>query len=294
MIENCKIIESNDKIVLSSEIEEFSKFLLNSREYKTVTNFSCSSGDKLFYLFFDNMNSYTTLIELDLEDGFIFFINNFIKIEKSDIHLIFNIINTADKLNFSLNSIYRLFSITNFQTGKRGFDYYNEIKNFSEKLKNEVFNKRVQLNEAYIFHNTFKDNNYDNFLELLPQNLTFSEKSTILRYAFETFKMNQTPLDDIIKSINFLSKEHIINSIRALRFPNYEEAKNSFSYFLKRLSLDKNIEYSDTFESEDYKFFIKFNSKRELFEKIEKVYESLKKDKNSSEDLFIHDNLFKK
>ena len=294
MVNNCKIIESNNSITLLPVIKEFSDFLLNKRNYNSLTNFLCY--DENNYLFFDEKNTHTAvitaIIDLDIENGFIFFVDNFIKVDKGDIELIFNIINVAEKLNFSLDSIYKIFSITNFQTGKRGFDYYKGIKEFSEKLKNEVFNKKIQLNEAYIFHNSFKNDNYDQFLNLLPLNLTFSEKTTILRYTFEISKMKEISLSDIIKNIDFSSKEKLIESIKLLRFPNYEETKRIFADFLKKLALDKNIEYVDTFESEDYKFFIKFSNKKELLEKIEKTYRLLKKDIDK-DDLFIHKNLFK-
>jgi hypothetical protein len=294
-----EITQNDTKVQLHPVAPDFSLFI---DEHNLVNDFlipfsvSCLKNNEKIILYFNKKSEYTYLINLEIEDAFLFFIKTFFIKEKIDVFTAFEIISFYEKVSDEETKFYSIFSLLNFPSSKKGMDYFRAFKEFSLKLKTLLKNKKINLSEAFLFHEKFK-NGYDEILVLLPENSSCSETSFILRNLSEYAAKENKTADDVAKLLmkeEFKSGKELLEITKRLRFPLYTNCLLKFKSFLKEFDFPKGseIEFDETFEKNDYTLKVKFKNMKELEKKLDKIKNELERNAGQK-DLFLEGNLFK-
>jgi hypothetical protein len=283
-----KIILTEEKIVKNNIQKMISELYksnnISKRPYFNIC-FTNNNNEKE-YIYFQDDYVFTLFINLNIEESFKYFIKEFIPEKSLDIKLSFELLQIADKLELSEKCFFEIFSLMKWQTFKKGLDYFNALKTFSNSLRNRVLTKKLSINEAYLFHNQFK-NDYDDFIDKLPLHFSFSQNNQIFQYIVEISKKNNKKLNEIIVLCDFKDEITLFESLFRLKYPEYSKILNKFNNFIGSFGFPKNtnIDFDKTFEKTDYKFEIKFSNVIQLKDKLKKTIESI--EKNQDKDNFI-------
>lgn len=262
-----------------------------------LLSFCCLNDQNEIAIIYHNSNSKFCLYYAHkITDAFIYLIKNFFNKKDIDTQLGYHFLKIAEKLDVNYKLFYELLDYINWPSGKKGFDYYKSLKNFSNKLKDFVFKKFISLNDAFFFHEYFlKD--YDDFLNMLPEKLTFSERNNVIRNFTEFAKKGQKSIYDTIKILNKTeNNKNIVDFSYNLRNPCRSGYKKYFIDRINKLKLPKGVEiyFDDSFEQEDYSIKIKFNKYSSLLKKVKQIKVSLEEYFANDDfiDFFDHDKLF--
>ncbi|OHD13027.1 MAG: hypothetical protein A2086_07470 [Spirochaetes bacterium GWD1_27_9] len=289
---NINIIKEENELKIHP-IEPFIKGLIDKRKhlFLSFVNISCFDSDQKVYIYYDPDNQFSFFIQSDIKEAFIYFVKIFFNEKIVDISFSYKILLIAESLKFSEKDFFDLFYLLHWQTGKKGIDFFYRMKNFSANLKEKVLDKKLSINEAYFFDANFI--NYDNFLELLPKNLSFSETNQIISNITEYSKKENKNIEEIIRLLDFTNPKTLVLSAFSLKYSIYSKIKLKFNNFIQKFNLPSNckIIYDENFETQNYKLEIGFKDKKNLYEKISVIKKSLESNVES-EDLFIHKNLF--
>ncbi len=262
-------------------------------------NYGCFENDKEILFYLNNKNHDSIIFESQLNQAFSYFIKNCFNISKLNYRIGYELLLIYQEIIVSTKNnsedIYDLFYLMDFPCTNKGLILFNEIINFSEKLKDMFFNRKVSIKEAYLFHKTFL-NNYDKFLLILPENLSFTQVNMILRNISEYSKKENITIIQIIKLFKSIKKENMLDASKKLKYPKYSVYKSIMIDYINRLKLPNGVKvnFDETFEKEDYILELKFNNINSLLKKInhiKKNIDDLSQNKNTK-DLFIHSNLF--
>lgn len=296
-----EIIPFDKKYKIHSIEKSFSKIInLYPEENKIfdLLNLCCLNDNNEIVIIYHNANSKFCLYYAQkLSNVFISIIRIFFNKKNIDIQLAYHLLKIAENMDDDYKLFYKILNYINWPSGEKGFNYFKSIEKFSEVLKGLVFKKSVSLNDAFFFNEYFlKD--YDDFLNLLSEKLTFSERNNILRNLTEFAKKEQKSLYEIIKLFKKPDNiKKIVDFSYDLRNPCISKYKKYFINKINKLNLPKGVDvyFDDSFEREDYSIKIKFNKYSSLLNKVKQLKNSL--EKYSKEDKFIdffdHTNLFK-
>lgn|GEM_PF-3775532 len=293
----CKIINSNDykNHNICSEINKIIiKFNIDINYFLNLVNIACfDDAGSIIYIYYNKKNIFTLLIESKIEEAYLFVVKHIIGTNLNNLSLIFNLLKTGIEIPLDENNLFTLFNLYNWPIGEKGKEQIYKISLFSDILKERVFSKKISIKEAIYFHDYFK-NNYDKFLKLIPDNLSFSQNNQLLRYVAEYSKINGKGIDLIIKIIKNNKVKDLLSYFYGLRYPKYNDYKEKIENYINKLLFSKEakINYQKNFESEKYDMVINFRNINELKNKLEKIDRSLK-NINEKDDIFIHKNLFK-
>ena len=161
-------------------------------------------------------------------------------------------------------------------------------------LAEKVINKKVSIVEAILFDDYFKED-YFEFINKLPDDLTFSEFGQLLRNLTEFAKNRGYKLEDLYRLVDFSTKQNLLTSVFNLKFDSYVKIKDKFETFLDKLNFKNGVEviYDKSFEKEDYYLQIKFRDLKSLHQKLSNTKDKIENIINSNEkDLFNQDLLF--
>lgn len=238
----------------------------------------------------NNNNEYLLFIEEETKEAYIEFcklLNN-INIEDS-----FHLLLIAEKLNFNEEDFFNLFPVLKWQYHKKGIYYFNLIKEFSPFLKMLLFETKLSIKDASYFYQRFKSENYDSLLELIPENLTFSERNELIRNTTDYAKKENKNIYEINNILK--NSEDLLKKSFELKYPFYSKYISIFENFLEKLKIKKHckIKFDQTFEKEEYSMEIKFKSMDELHKKLISIIQSIDEYKKGGEDFFQHKNLFR-
>jgi hypothetical protein len=294
---NIEVIPVDDdlkKNIVEEEIRDsFSYFFEQDIFFRNV-GIACYHKQKKTLVFFNPKSDFVFFFDIELNDFLIFFVK-YLNKKEIDIALSYDILRIAQKLAFTETEYFEIFRFINWQTSKKGLEFFLAMNNFSEILKNMVLMKRVSINDAYLFHKYFQSD-YDGFLKNIPENLSYSNCGKILRYSFEYSKSKSKPIKYLEEKLN--GSNDIVGEIFKIRFPEYSFIMQSFSDFIKSLKLPNKtkITFDQSFENQDYKLEIEFTDFKSLYEKIKIIDKNLDIIKSGKyfSDKFNHDFLFEK
>ncbi len=299
-----KIIPIEKKFKIHNIEKSFSKLLKIKPEINLITNLlsiCCMDNNDEIVIIYNNPESkFCLYFDRQINKSFLDIIKELFSKKDIDIKIGFHLLLIAEELKLSSKLFYKILEYINFPSGEKGLDYFLSLKRFSKKLRELVLNKNISLNEAYFFHQYFLKE-YDELFKIIPDNLTFTERSNIIRNITEFAKKEKKSIIEIIKLFNDLNidktRENIINFSNHLRYPKKSKYKEYFIKKIIELDLPKNtnISLDETFEKEDYSLNVKFNNFSSLLDKINRIKNSLEKysSKDGFIDFFDHNNLFK-
>ncbi len=292
-------------IELSSSIKnnltfiELSDFIITNNLIKNETtpfNIALQSKENEDYItLYDNKNEYTFVIDADFDKGYIFFISSFIDKTKINPLLSHRLIEFFISKTDNKEELNPIFTALSWTLGSKGLILHNAFNDFSDELRHLVAQKKVSINEAYIFHTAFLSG-YDPLLKMIDDKLSFSTKNAILRELSEISKKYGTGAEKLAAEIRAKSTDgmELTEIIREMRFPfqtKYAGKLESYIAGLTAKCKGTSINYSKPLEEEDYTLNIKFNSRSNLREKLSALIKNI--DSGSGEDLFKLDTLFK-
>ena len=260
------------------------------------TSFCCVNYKNEKIIFFHNPKSdYCYYLDAKLDVAYIFFIKNFINEKSIDIKIAFSLLLIAEEIQLPEKKLFELFNILHWPSSKKGIDYLNAMKEFSDKLKGKIFKKKISLKEAYFFHRVFQKD-YNRLLSLLPENFTFSQANEVIRNICEYSRKEKKGIDHIVKLLNNLDANSIMSLSYDLRYPLYSKYINIFESYIEKLNLPKGtrIVFDKTFEKEEYNIEIKYTNISTLLNKINSIKKSLDHylSKDDNIDFFDHIKLF--
>ncbi|HPY87180.1 MAG TPA: hypothetical protein PLG34_04275 [Spirochaetota bacterium] len=289
-----KIISNKDvsELVVSGAVDgSFTSDLPYKSEIFRNLNLVCNNSGK-FYLLIDNRAEFSVYYDAPLCDSVKRFITDFLEMKQNDLRTSYRLIDISLKLGLEKGEIEDIFKIIRWKAGDTGWEYYNKIGTFSQKLKDLVFDNKVSLNYALLFVKIFENDAYDDFLNIVPDTITFSERNLILERVAEISLKNNASLDEIIRIVQ-KSKENIVDTIYNIRNPLFAKISSIFNVFLKKLKLTNKVVYDKYFENENYKLEIHFKNIDNLMNLLEKRKLDLENYvNNGGKDYFITSNLF--
>jgi hypothetical protein len=272
----------------------FNEQILNNDFFSSLSFCYKDPADKIVFLIKNN-DQYTYLIDSGIKNCFSSILKYFVNKKDINLYFSFNVLLIAEKIGFEETEYFEIFKFLGWQHSKKGLDFFNIMKCFSENLKNKVFNKKISINEAVLFHSRF-EKDYDKILDKIPEDMSFSNTNKIIKFITEYSKKEDKNLTDIISEINFSNEKTLIESAFAARYPKSDNADMKMKEFIGNIGLPKNSEiiYDKSFETEDYSLQLKFKNFDSLKEKISEIKKRLEtvRDQNSFKDIFIHKNLF--
>lgn len=245
-----------------------------------------------FYLLIDNRAEFSVYYDAPLCYSLKCFITDFLDIKQNDLRTSYKLIDISVKLGLEKSEIEDIFKIIRWKLGDTGWEYYRKIGSFSPKLKDLVFENKISLNYALLFVKRFENDAYDDFLNIIPDKITFSERNLVLERIVEISHKNNVSLAKITQTVRN-SKDNIVDTIYQLRNPLFSNINLKFADFLKKLKLSNKVVYDKYFENENYKLEIHFNSIDNLMNSLEKRKHDLENYVNKgSKDYFVTSNLF--
>lgn len=295
-----KIIPYNENMVLHEINEDFSRlfseFTSIGNVYLLTGGFCCKNvkGENIV-IYRNQASDYLYYLDADITNAFLYFVKEFFNKPNIDIAVTYRLLLIAEKIALDEKKLFKLFNLLKWPASRKGYDYFQALKLFSPALKDKVIMKKAALNDAFLFHNSFKAN-YDCFITALPDKLTFSEFSQVLRYTAEINIKSDINLLELSRCISNIDKKEVIELIIKKRFNQYSHYLEIFEEFINRFDLPGGckIVFDQTFEKEEYKLEILFNNFKTLFAKLSQVEKKLDKVKNQKDfkDFFIHKLLF--
>lgn len=296
---DCRIIRYDDKMTIhrsSTEIER----LFNDSELKNIFSlsggFCCDSKEGQTVLYRESKSDYLFYASLPLKEGFIYMVEHFIASSKAEMSVKYGLLLIAEEFGFEGRDYFPLFNLLKWQSSRKGLDYLEALKAFSAPLRELVLEKRASLNEAYLFHNTFKES-YDLLLKSMEVKLSFSETNKLLRSLAEYGGKSGISAAQLAAQLGQMSKEELFQAVLRLRYPLYSEVKRRFDSFLSSFKLPSGtrVIYDENFERENYRLEINFSDLKSLKSRLLKIEESLNslEGKGEQPDYFKHSNLFK-
>lgn len=245
-----------------------------------------------FYILIDNKAEFSVYYDAPMRDSMKCFITDFLEIKQNDLRTSYKLIEISVKLGLEKNEIEDIFKIIRWKLGDTGWEYYNKIGSFSPRLKDLVFDNKISLNYALLFVKKFKNDAYDDFLNIIPDKITFSERNLILERVVEISQKNNSSLNEIIQIVR-KSKENIVDTIYNVRNPLFTRITSNFAVFLRKLKLSNRVVRDKYFENENYKLEIPFNNIDNLMNSLEKHRQDIENYvNNGGKDYFITSNLF--
>lgn len=283
-----EIIETTDGLELFKYSENL-KTVLNRFVFEKL-NIICldDSGNKIVLV--NNKEKYSIFFIDKTVNVFLHLINN--QSKTSDISKSYKVITAFDLLKPNLNDYFDLFKIIGWQTGQKGIDYYKFLKKSPEKLRDLILNKKLFINDGFLFNNHFKEN-YDFILEKIAMfEFSFSENNQIISAFTEYSIKTGKSLEEISNIINWNDKQIVLKKINDLKFPYYSKVKNKFDEYIKPVNEITGVEIVNDkyFEKADYQMIIKFNNLDNLNIKLDVISKRLK---DFDKDLFYQKNLFR-
>lgn len=254
----------------------------------------CGEGEPKVLLYDNPDSEFCFYCPLPAGQAFIVFIKEFFQNSKPGINLAYSLLQIARELSLPEKEYFVLFPLLGWQSSKKGLDYLAVLTKSSEKLRSRVLDKKLAIGEAVLFHTVFKEG-YDDFLDILPEKLSFSEQNSCLRNIAEFERKNRTGLAKLGSYLKGLDKEAFLDAVRALRFPLYSACTKRFETFTGALPLPKGtrLVYDPHFEKENYTLEISFSSLEKLQEKLAKLSKGFSSlDKEQVTDYFNHSLLF--
>lgn len=224
-----------------------------------------------------------------------FLISNFMNKNKIDMQSAFLMIDTFFNVKSDLpvqRTIYPLFALLGWLPSKKGEDAYRAFPNFSEKLRSMLQNKKVGLNEAFLFHLHLSEYSYDEILEEIPENLSFSETNYCLKTMTEIIQnrnadclgTNTDYIDKMLKKLaDSKNKSDFIAKLKQLRYPKTMQTKERFADYVSAFKFPSGVFVvtDEFFEKNTVNMEISFNSKKNLEQKLTQILTQLKTQEKS-------------
>lgn len=232
-----------------------------------------------------------------------FLISNFMNKNKIDVQSAFLMIDVLFNAESDLSvqrTIYPLFPLLGWLPSKKGEDAYKAFPKFSEKLRFMLQNKKVGLNEAFLFHLHLSEYPYDEILNVIPDNLSFSENNYYLKTITEIIQnrsadgIDMSGFNEILKKLAACSqKSDFISVLKHLRFPKAMQAKERFAGYVSAFKFPSGVSVTtdEFFEKNSVNMEISFNGKENLEHKLTQILAQLKSQKGSP-DYFCIRNLW--
>lgn len=264
-----------------------------------LLKFCCLDNNEIVIIYNNPSSRYCLYYDHEIPEAIIYIIKNILNKKDIDLRMEYQLLLIAEVLDPGNDLVFKILEYIDWPSGKKGHDYFISFKGFSKLLKELIFKKSLSLSDAFFFHEYFiKD--YDAFLKIIPDKLTFSERNNIIRNITEFAIKNKKSINDIIKTMknlkNSKNRACILDYSNNLRYPERLKYRKYFISEVAKLELPKgaNIHFDDTFEREDYSIQIKFNDFSSLLNKINLVKKSLENrySENDFVDFFDHDRLF--
>jgi hypothetical protein len=289
-----KIIPYSNEMYIHPVSEVFAKLIKstknNENTFSRFLGICCldKEGRKMV-LYKDLNDEYIYFMNVKLDEAFIHFLRGFLNPENIDLKVSYELIRIANMIELDKISMFELFRIIGWPSGKRGIYSFDAIGDFPGKLKELFFNKKISLKEACLIHKTFNTDT-DAVLSLIPKVKTYSERNQIIRYICEYAQKTKVELKELIKEITVKRNKDILQTAFELRYPLYSEVKLRFDDFIGKLGLPGNVKviHDANFEKDEYELTVKFRDLTDLKNKvsqIESVAEKYLKDRNN-QDLF--------
>lgn len=272
----------------NTENKEMFSPLLNAFSFGYVEN-----GRQILLLAHENVGNVMELQAendetVDIFAATKFLISNFMNKNKIDTQSAFFIIDTLFKTESDLpvqRTIYPLFPLLGWLPSKKGEDAYKAFPKFSEKLRFMLQSKKVGLNEAFLFHSHLSEYSYDEILNVIPENASFSEANYCLKTITEIIQNKGTAfINEVVgKSAICSGKSDFMATLKQLRYPNVMQAKERFSDYISALKLPSGVSVTtdEFFEKNTVTMEISFNSKENLEQKLTQISAQLKAHKGS-------------
>ena len=291
---DCKITLNPTDVPIHKVSEGLKNFFDNNDHFISNFNVVSENLDTKIYLFFNDKNNFSMVFEKCLDEVFISLVKIVCENKKIDIGVAFNILELADVVSQNEEFFYKIFPLIGWQSYKKGYHYFTKLKNMETILAEKVINKKVSIVEAILFDDYFKED-YFEFINKLPDDLTFSEFGQLLRNLTEFAKNRGYKLEDLYRLVDFSTKQNLLTSVFNLKFDSYVKIKDKFETFLDKLNFKNGVEviYEKSFEKEDYYLQIKFRDLKSLHQKLSNTKDKIENIINSNEkDLFNQDLLF--
>ena len=232
---------------------------------------------------------------IDIFTAVNFLLSNFANKNKIDTETAFSIIDTLFNAKSELpteRTIYPLFPLLGWLPSKKGEDAYRAFPNFSNKLRSLLQNKKVALAEAFLFHLHLSTFSYDNILDILPANLSFSETNLSLKMAAEIIQPQKTsctkkdtPLfSEMLKILSLTdNKNDFLNTLHSFRYPYVSQIKKRFSDYISAFNFPNGVSFTtdEFFEKNFVNMSISFNDKKSLEKKLTQTLAQLKTQEDS-------------
>jgi hypothetical protein len=233
-----------------------------------------------------------------------FLLANFVNKNKVDTDTAFKIIDTLIGVKSELpvqRTVYPIFSLLGWLPSKKGEDAYKAYPKFTDKLRGMLQAKKVALNDAFLFHLHMSDFSYDNILDVLPENLSFSECNLCLKMLTEIIqylkadcmKKDTNIASEMIKKLSDTkNKADFMDMLKKLRYPKVSQLKQRFSDYLSSFNFPGGVSVTtdEFFEKNVVNMTISFSDKSSLEKKLTRISEELKK-QNDVTDYFCIKNL---
>lgn len=242
---------------------------------------------------------------IDIFTAAAFLISHFMNKNKADIRTSFLMIDTLFNVKSDLpvqQTVYPLFPLLGWLPSKKGEDAYRAFPNFSEKLCTMLQNKKIGLNEAFLFHLHLSEYPYNEILQIIPENLSFSETNYCLKTITEIIqgkiadciKKDTIFIDEMLKKLtSSKNKSDFIAKLKQLRYPKIMQAKKCFADYVSAFEFPSGVSVTtdDFFEKNTVNMEISFNSRENLEKKITQILTQLKAKKDSP-DYFCIENVW--
>lgn len=276
----CKIILKENEFPvhkISDKLSEILKMNDNLKKiYSLLTNVCCYDNDRIIIFYINEKSEFCYLINSGIEDAYIFFIMNFLNEKELELKTAFGLLTLAKEIIKDEVKMFELFNILHWPSSKKGLDYLNSINDFSDRLKTLVFEKKLSIKEAFLFHNSFFKN-YDELLNSFPKSLTYTELSEVVRNICEYSKRENKSIDEILEKLVNIDENKKVEFIYNLRYPLFSGYIKIFKSFIKEIDLPRAVilDFDNTFENDTYSLSIKFKNAMSLLKKINKLSENI-------------------
>lgn len=294
----CRIIENEGNIRRHSIAETLETLLTQGEErniFALSGGFCCLDGDVPVIIYSKDEAAYLFYAELQLKEGFLYFVENFISPNTVGMRERYGLLLAAEQFGFTERDYFPLFNLLKWQSSRKGLDYFMTLKQFTPSLRELVLGQRAALNEAYLFHNSLKGD-VDEILKAMEVKLSFSETNRLLRSLAEFARKSGSPAGEIAIALAGKEKSELFDTVQRLRYPFYSAIKARFTAFIGAIKLPAGakLSYDESFERESYTLELNFKDFKSLKSKLKALSESLDRLECEEEfvDYFRHSNLF--